>query len=44
MAGIPAKRIGWACICGNVLDKELTCSCGKKFKLNKETDTIEEVK
>lgn len=32
MAGIPAKRIGWACVCGNVLDEKLSCTCGKKFK------------
>lgn len=31
MAGIPAKRIGWACECGNVLDDNLKCSCGRKF-------------
>ncbi|MBR4791739.1 MAG: N-acetyltransferase [Treponema sp.] len=43
MAGIPAKRIGWACICGNVLDSNLKCSCGKSFKKNS-NDSIEEVK
>ena len=32
MAGVPAKRIGWVCVCGNVLDDELSCSCGQKFK------------
>ena len=31
MAGIPAKRIGWACECGNVLDNTLKCSCGRKY-------------
>ena len=43
MAGIPAKRIGWACVCGNVLNDDLSCTCGKKFKLNKEADSIEEI-
>ena len=33
MAGIPAKQIGWVCNCGNVLDKDFNCSCGKKFKI-----------
>lgn len=32
MAGIPAKRIGWVCECGNVLNKTLKCSCGRMFK------------
>lgn len=31
MAGIPAKRIGWVCECGNILDETLKCSCGQKF-------------
>lgn len=43
MAGIPAKRIGWVCVCGNVLDNELTCTCGKKFKMKKGIDSIEEI-
>ncbi len=33
MAGIPAKQIGWVCNCGNVLNKDFNCSCGKKFKI-----------
>ena len=34
MAGVPARRIGWVCHCGQVLDGELTCpDCGKKFRL-----------
>lgn len=32
MAGVPAKRIGWVCECGNVLDKSLKCACGRSFK------------
>ena len=42
MAGIPAKRIGWACVCGNVLAENLNCTCGKKFKQTSD-DSIEEV-
>ena len=36
MAGVPAKRIGWVCECGQVLGEELCCpDCGKKYKLTK---------
>ena len=34
MAGNPAKRIGWACRCGETLPKDLKCrACEKKYKL-----------
>jgi UDP-2-acetamido-3-amino-2,3-dideoxy-glucuronate N-acetyltransferase len=34
MAGIPAKQIGWACVCGQVLNEELFCpDCGKRYVL-----------
>lgn len=37
MAGVPAKRIAWACECGEVLpkfDNEITCPrCGLKYHL-----------
>ena len=33
MAGVPAKRIGWVCECGEILDDELFCSkCNKGYK------------
>ena len=33
MLGIPAKRKGWVCECGEVLDSDLMChSCGRKYK------------
>ena len=33
MAGVPARRIGWVCECGQVLDEELVCpDCGKKYE------------
>lgn len=41
MAGIPAKQIGWVCSCGEVLDKSLSCSCGKKYIL--ESNSIKEI-
>lgn len=43
MAGVPAKRIGWVCECGQVLDDKLSCpDCGRKYK--RRDVTIEEVK
>lgn len=44
MVGVPAKRIGWACECGQVLDQDLICpECGKKYELCNE-EGITEVK
>lgn len=37
MAGVPARRIGWVCECGNRLGESLTCSCGRQYKLEGET-------
>ena len=38
MAGVPAKRIGWVCECGQVLDETLTCpDCGKEYEINGES-------
>lgn len=31
VAGVPAKQIGWVCECGQRLDNELRCSCGRKY-------------
>ncbi len=31
VVGNPAKRMGWACVCGRRLNEELCCSCGKEF-------------
>lgn len=34
VAGIPARKIGYVCACGERLDESLTCrECGKKFVL-----------
>lgn len=42
MAGVPAKRIGWVCECGQVLSTELVCpDCGRKYRII--GDTIEEI-
>ena len=33
MVGVPARQIGWACECGQVLDEHLTCpDCGRKYR------------
>ncbi|WP_455610277.1 acyltransferase [Bacteroides sp.] len=32
MAGVPARRIGWVCECGERLDASLVCKCGRKYK------------
>ncbi len=35
MAGVPAKRIGWVCECGYVLDDSLKCKeCCRKYHLS----------
>lgn len=41
MAGVPARRIGWVCECGEVLKDGLACpSCGRKYE-EKETGLVE---
>lgn len=41
MAGVPAKRIGWACACGVVLEADLSCAaCGRAYR--QEGETIQE--
>ena len=43
MLGVPAKRCGWACECGDLLPKDFICpECGRRYR---ETDNgLEEVK
>jgi UDP-2-acetamido-3-amino-2,3-dideoxy-glucuronate N-acetyltransferase len=31
MAGVPARRIGWMCACGERLSESLACSCGRSY-------------
>ena len=34
MAGVPAKRIGWVCVCGQVLSNSLKCpDCKKEYEM-----------
>ena len=37
MAGVPARRIGWVCECGRKLDGSLSCSCGRRYRMEKES-------
>lgn len=33
MVGVPARQIGWACECGEILTESLVCeSCGRSYK------------
>lgn len=42
MLGVPAKRKGWVCECGNLLKGHLTCEkCGRKYREAK--DGLEEI-
>jgi acetyltransferase-like isoleucine patch superfamily enzyme len=33
VAGNPARRIGWVCACGHRLGEDLTCACGRGYRL-----------
>ncbi len=33
--GVPAKQSGWVCECGQVLEKNLKCSCGRNYQIGK---------
>lgn len=41
VAGVPAVRIGWMCLCGLRLPKNGKCSCGRRFRLDG-TETMKE--
>ncbi len=43
MAGVPAKRIGWVCECGQVLRDDLSCpDCGRNYEYDHEKVSIKE--
>lgn len=42
VVGVPAKAVGFICECGNTLDENLVCACGKKYR--KTDNTLEEIK
>jgi len=33
VVGNPARRVGWACVCGFPLDADLACGCGRQYRL-----------
>ncbi len=37
VAGNPARRLGWACTCGQRLGEGLACGCGRCYRLVDET-------
>lgn len=32
VVGNPARRIGWACVCGLRLNADLACTCGRRYE------------
>lgn len=32
VVGVPAKQMGWVCECGEHLEEDLTCVCGRKYE------------
>lgn len=41
VAGNPARRIGWMCMCGLKLSRQFTCGCGRKYRLLDEVRGLE---
>lgn len=38
MAGVPARKVGWVCQCGNKLPGNLICAiCGRRYSKNRES-------
>ena len=33
VAGNPARRLGWVCRCGDTLSEQLTCGCGRAYRM-----------
>ena len=44
MAGVPARRIGWVCECGNRLDDSHVCECGRSYRYNESGRLEKEMK
>lgn len=40
LVGNPGRQIGWVCRCGERLDPELRCNCGRSYQLS--ADTVSE--
>ena len=43
VAGVPARRIEWACACGSRLGTSLGCRCGRKYELASEQEGLREL-
>jgi len=41
VVGNPARRIGWACGCGERLSDDLACTCGRRYRLRDEHEGLE---
>lgn len=40
MVGNPARRIGWACVCGERLPDDLKCSCGRAYVVGPDAEGL----
>lgn len=36
VVGVPARRVGWACVCGRRLPMDLACACGRRYRCDDE--------
>ena len=43
VVGNPARRVGWACACGETLPDSLVCGCGRGYRLISEAEGLEAV-
>ena len=34
VVGVPARQVGWICVCGERLEAPFTCSCGRRYDLD----------
>jgi acetyltransferase-like isoleucine patch superfamily enzyme len=41
MAGNPARRVGWVCVCAKRLGDDLACACGRRYRLVDEGGGLE---
>lgn len=36
MQGVPARRVGWVCVCGEEVGEDLSCPCGRRYRCDDE--------
>jgi UDP-2-acetamido-3-amino-2,3-dideoxy-glucuronate N-acetyltransferase len=41
VAGVPARPIGWACVCGQPIEAGATCTCGRTFAATDDGGLVE---